>query len=171
MESVNVLIGHMLHPQPGLGVLEIEKGPLDVRETCVHILGLLGSVAVCPRANLYLSEPQFPHLSSADASRTSHKVIVRVKFPGQSEMHILRPCHSPAESEALGTGPGRPCIRICQVIQMVLKPENCCIKALRPGRLVAQSVEHLTVDFGSGRDPSVVGSSSTSGSMLSVEPA
>ena len=35
----------------------------------------------------------------------------------------------------------------------------------------AQSVERLTLDFSSGRDPRVVGSSPTSGSALSVEPA
>ena len=36
---------------------------------------------------------------------------------------------------------------------------------------MAQLVEHLTLDFGSGHDPRVMGSSPMSGSMLSVEPA
>ena len=35
----------------------------------------------------------------------------------------------------------------------------------------AQTVECLTLDFGSGRDPGVVGSSPVSGSALSVESA
>ena len=35
---------------------------------------------------------------------------------------------------------------------------------------MAQSVECPTLDFGSGHDPRVVGSSPTSGSVLSVEP-
>ena len=39
------------------------------------------------------------------------------------------------------------------------------------GAWVAYSVEHLTLDFGSDHDPRVVGSSPTSGSMLSVKPA
>ena len=39
------------------------------------------------------------------------------------------------------------------------------------GTRVAQSVEHLTPDFGSGHNPGVVGSSPVSGSVLSVEPA
>ncbi|VFV38414.1 g-protein coupled receptor 26 [Lynx pardinus] len=39
------------------------------------------------------------------------------------------------------------------------------------GTRVAQSVEHLTLDFGSGHNPGVVGSSPVSGSVLSVEPA
>ena len=34
---------------------------------------------------------------------------------------------------------------------------------------MAQSVEHLTLDFGSGHDPRVMGLSSASGSVLSVE--
>ena len=34
---------------------------------------------------------------------------------------------------------------------------------------VAQSVEHPTLDFGSGLDPRVLGSSPTSGSVLSME--
>ena len=41
------------------------------------------------------------------------------------------------------------------------------------GTWVAQSVEHLTLDFGSGHDPRVVGFlglSSASGSMLSMDP-
>jgi len=38
------------------------------------------------------------------------------------------------------------------------------------GTRVAQSVEHLSLDFGSGHDPRVVGSSPTSGSALGVEP-
>ena len=37
--------------------------------------------------------------------------------------------------------------------------------------LRALSVEHQTLDFGSGRDPRVKGSSTMSGSVLSVEPA
>ena len=36
---------------------------------------------------------------------------------------------------------------------------------------MAQSVELLTLDLGSGHDPGVVGSSPVSGSALSVEPA
>ena len=36
---------------------------------------------------------------------------------------------------------------------------------------MAQSVEHPTLDFGSGQDPRVVGSDSVSGSVLSVKPA
>ena len=39
------------------------------------------------------------------------------------------------------------------------------------GTWVAQSVEHLTLDLGSGHDPRVVGSSPTLGSTLTVEPA
>ena len=39
------------------------------------------------------------------------------------------------------------------------------------GVWVAQSVEHLTLDFGSGHDPRVMGLSPTSGSMLSMKPA
>ena len=39
------------------------------------------------------------------------------------------------------------------------------------GAWVAQSVELLTLDFSSGYDPRVMGSSSTSGSTLTVEPA
>ena len=35
---------------------------------------------------------------------------------------------------------------------------------------MAQSVEHLTLDFSSGHDPSVVGLSPKSGSMRSMEP-
>ena len=41
----------------------------------------------------------------------------------------------------------------------------------RRGARAAQSVELLTLDFRSGRDPRVVGSSPMSGSVLSVEPA
>ena len=36
---------------------------------------------------------------------------------------------------------------------------------------MAQSVEHSTLDFSSGHDPRVVGSSPILGSMLNVEPA
>ena len=36
---------------------------------------------------------------------------------------------------------------------------------------VAQSVEHLTLDFGSGHDPRIVVSSSKWGSVLSMDPA
>ena len=36
---------------------------------------------------------------------------------------------------------------------------------------MAQSVEHPTLDFGSGHDPRVVGSSPKLGSMLSMKPA
>ena len=39
------------------------------------------------------------------------------------------------------------------------------------GSWVAQSVEHVTLDFGSGHDPGVMGSSPVSGSMGSVESA
>ena len=39
------------------------------------------------------------------------------------------------------------------------------------GAWVAQSVEHLTLDFGSGCDPRVVGSSPALGTVLSMEPA
>ena len=35
---------------------------------------------------------------------------------------------------------------------------------------VAQLVEHLTLDFGSGHDPWVMGSNPVSGSLLNVEP-
>ena len=42
----------------------------------------------------------------------------------------------------------------------------------RPGgSVVAQSVKHLTLDFGSGHDLRVVRSSPASGSMLGIEPA
>ena len=41
----------------------------------------------------------------------------------------------------------------------------------RRGAWVAQSVEHLTLDLGSGHDPKVVGSSPVSGSIPTVEPA
>ena len=37
--------------------------------------------------------------------------------------------------------------------------------------LLGGSVEHPNLDFGSGHDPNVVGSSPTSGSSLSMEPA
>ena len=36
---------------------------------------------------------------------------------------------------------------------------------------MAQSVEHLTLDFSSGHDPRVMGLSPKTGSVLSVEPA
>ena len=39
------------------------------------------------------------------------------------------------------------------------------------GIWVAQSVEHVTLDFGSSYDPKVMGSSSMLGSALSVQPA
>ena len=39
------------------------------------------------------------------------------------------------------------------------------------GTWVAQSVERPTLDFGSGHDPRVVGSSPASGSVLSMKPA
>ena len=39
------------------------------------------------------------------------------------------------------------------------------------GAGLAPSVEHLTLDFGSGPDPRAVGSSPASGLMVSVEPA
>ena len=39
------------------------------------------------------------------------------------------------------------------------------------GAWVAQSVECLTLDFGSGHDPRIQGSSPKSGPALSVEPA
>ena len=39
------------------------------------------------------------------------------------------------------------------------------------GTWVAQSVKRLTLDFGSGRDSRVMGSSPALGSALSVEPA
>ena len=42
---------------------------------------------------------------------------------------------------------------------------------LGQGAWVAQSVEHLTLDFGSVHDPRVMGSSPKLGSVLSVEPA
>lgn len=86
-----MLIGHMLHPQPGLGVLEIEKGHLDVRETCVHILGLLGLVAVCPRANLYLSEPQIP--------------ICQVQMPVEPLTRLLSGLSSRASQKCTFSGP------------------------------------------------------------------
>ena len=38
------------------------------------------------------------------------------------------------------------------------------------GAWVAQSVECLTLDFGSGHDPRVLGSSPVSGSLLGAEP-
>ena len=46
-----------------------------------------------------------------------------------------------------------------------------CQMYLNQGRWVAQLVKCLTLDFSSGHDPSVVGSSPMSGSTLSVEPA
>ena len=86
MESVNVLIGHMLHPQPGLGVLEIEKGPLDVRETLGSWLsGSLAQWLCVPEqisTSLSLSflicQVQMPvkpltRLSSGSSSRASQK--------------------------------------------------------------------------------------------------
>ena len=39
------------------------------------------------------------------------------------------------------------------------------------GTWVAQSITHPTLDFGSGRDPRVVGLGPTLGSVLSMEPA
>ena len=39
------------------------------------------------------------------------------------------------------------------------------------GAWVAQSVKHLTLDFGSGHGPGVMGSNPVSGSMLGVESA
>ena len=39
------------------------------------------------------------------------------------------------------------------------------------GACVAQSVKRPALEFGSGRDPRVVGSSSKSGSALGTEPA
>ena len=39
------------------------------------------------------------------------------------------------------------------------------------GAWVAQLVEHLTLDLGSGHDPRVMGSSLELSSMLSMEPA
>ena len=39
------------------------------------------------------------------------------------------------------------------------------------GTWMAQSIVHVTLDFGSGHDPRVVGPRSESGSALSVEPA
>ena len=45
--------------------------------------------------------------------------------------------------------------------------QNLIITSEVPG--VAQSVEHLTLDFCSGHDPRVVGSSPMSGSVLNVE--
>ena len=39
------------------------------------------------------------------------------------------------------------------------------------GTWVTQSVEFLTLDFGSGRDPGMVELSPASGSILSIEPA
>ena len=43
-------------------------------------------------------------------------------------------------------------------------------KATAWGAWVALSVKDLTLDFGSGHDPRVVGSSPAMGSVLSVEP-
>ena len=48
--------------------------------------------------------------------------------------------------------------------------EKCCKESFWGAR-VAQLIEHLILDFGSGHDPRVVGLSLTSGSVLSVEPA
>ena len=45
------------------------------------------------------------------------------------------------------------------------------IKYIARGTYVAQSVDCPTLDFGSGHDPRVVGSSPKLGSGLSVEPA
>ena len=39
------------------------------------------------------------------------------------------------------------------------------------GTCTAQSGGHPTLDFGSGHDPRVIGSSSASGSVMSMEPA
>ena len=44
-------------------------------------------------------------------------------------------------------------------------------KGQRRGAWIAQSVEHPTLDFGSGHDLSVVGSSPKWGFVLRVEPA
>ena len=62
---------------------------------------------------------------------------------------------------------------------MVVQPceytQNHCIvsfkRVISQGAKVAQLVEHLALDFGSGHDPRVVGSSPTSGSILYVKPA
>ena len=41
----------------------------------------------------------------------------------------------------------------------------------RQRHLVAQLVEHLTLDLGTGQDPRVMGLSPTPGSALSIDPA
>ena len=46
-----------------------------------------------------------------------------------------------------------------------------CPEFFLRGTWVAQWVERLTLDFGSGHDPRVIGSSPTLGSVLSMEPA
>ena len=45
------------------------------------------------------------------------------------------------------------------------------LKNIPRGTWVVQSTEHLTLEFGSGHDPKVVGSNPVSGSVLNVEPA
>ena len=58
-------------------------------------------------------------------------------------------------------------LRVTQnIIKLLSKYTN-----QRRGTWVAQAVKHLTLDFSSGHDPHVVGSSPTSGSVLSMEPA
>ena len=56
---------------------------------------------------------------------------------------------------------------------LLLKDVNSFLvmKMVSQGARVAQVVERLTLDFDSGYDPRVVGSSPTSGSTLSVDPA
>ena len=53
------------------------------------------------------------------------------------------------------------CIESWFLRLLIIKKEGC---------LVAQLVEHLTLDLGSGLDCRVMGSSSVLGSLLSVEP-
>ena len=50
----------------------------------------------------------------------------------------------------------------------VYKVENSMFLACLGGSV---GIEHLTLDFGSGHDPTVVGSSPESGSALGIEPA
>ena len=61
---------------------------------------------------------------------------------------------------------------ICIIYMATLsRPQFTHLTDEERGAWVAQSVEHLTLDFSSGHDPRGTGSSSRLGSVLSVEPA
>ena len=62
-------------------------------------------------------------------------------------------------------------VLICISLLMSDIEQKLSLKMKTQGAWVAQSVEHLTLDFSSGHDPRVVGFSPASGSVLSMEPA